>query len=459
VVRVISLSNVTFTELDHIGLGRNLQTSRVFDQQIRQEMFRVTPTSSRHLAPIFPPQVASGPPIRVVVVDDHEMILQSVERLLAADPQITIVGTALTAADGMEMVWQTTPDVLVLDYHLPDMDAPEVIRHLKASHPDVKIVTFSGADRPGSLYESMEAGSSAWVRKTRAIQELRDAIVCVAAGLAYVNDEIEAQPRLDQLTIHYQPVVTLDEGLIVGFEALVRWQHPQQGLLYPAAFLPHAERTGFVEDIDRWVREQAIAQLAIWQQRFPSSPSLWMGVNVSSSSLAKRDLVATTDKFIADYGVQPRDVIIEIKESALVNSAEDTIELLSRLHAIGVRLALEDYGSSFSAMSHVHKHAFDCLKIERSFTTDLPRALGSAWLISGIAEVTKSMHSMCIAEGLQNMEQVDALRESGVNLGQGFLFSPPVSVEECHELLRNRTLAPTPAVVAREIDTLNLAKQ
>ncbi len=105
-------------------------------------MFR-EPIPPRHLAPIFPPPAPSVPLIRVVVVDDHEMILQSVERLLAVDPQITIVGTALTAANGMEMVRQTTPDVLVIDYHLPDMDAPEVIKLLKVSHPEVKIVTFS----------------------------------------------------------------------------------------------------------------------------------------------------------------------------------------------------------------------------------------------------------------------------------------------------------------------------
>jgi EAL domain-containing protein (putative c-di-GMP-specific phosphodiesterase class I) len=338
-------------------------------------------------------------------------------------------------------VWQTSPHVLVIDYHLPDMDAPEVIKYLKVSHPDLKIVTFSGADRPGSLYESMRAGSTAWVRKTRAIQELRKAIVCVARGVPYLNDEIEAQPRLDQLTLHYQPVVSLDEGLIEGFEALVRWQHPQQGLLHPSAFFPLAEKTGFVQDIDRWVREHAISQLATWQRQFPSHHPLWMGVNLSSSNLLEPDLLATTQKFIVDSGVQPREVVIEIKESALINSA-DTIELLTRLHSIGVRLALEDYGSSFSAMSYVHQYAFDCLKIERSFTTDLPRALGTAWLISGIAEVTKSMNAMCIAEGLENFEQMDALRESGVTLGQGFLFSAPTSVDECQELLLRGSLMP-----------------
>lgn len=402
----------------------------------------MTPLPPRPLVSISPVP-APVAAIRVVVIDDHEMILQSVERLLAADPEITIVGTALTAADGMEVVWQTNPDVLVIDYHLPDMDAPEVIGYLKISHPDLKIVTFSGADRPGSLYESMRAGSSAWVRKTRAIQELRKAIVCVATGVPYLNDEIEAQPLLEQLLLHYQPVVSLDDGLIVGFEALVRWQHPHQGLLHPSAFLPLAETTGFVEDIDRWVREQAIAQLAAWQRRFPAGPPLWMGVNLSSSSLLKQDLLDTTKKFIIENGVQPRDVIVEIKESALINTAEDTIDLLTRLHTIGVRLALEDYGSSFSAMSYVHQYAFDCLKIERSFTTDLPQALGTAWLISGIAEVTKSMNALCIAEGLENMEQMDALRESGVELGQGFLFSPPAGAEECHELLMRGSLIPT----------------
>jgi EAL domain-containing protein (putative c-di-GMP-specific phosphodiesterase class I) len=183
-----------------------------------------------------------------------------------------------------------------------------------------------------------------------------------------------------------------------------------------------------------------------------------MGVNLSSSSLLKLDLLTTTEKFIADSGVQPRDVIIEIKESALINSAEDTLELLTRMHSIGVRLALEDYGSSFSAMSYVHQYAFDCLKIERSFTTDLPRALGSAWLISGISEVTKSMNALCVAEGIESMEQVDALRESGVTLGQGFLFSPPASDEECHDLLLKESLFPTSALTPQMIATSRLVE-
>jgi EAL domain-containing protein (putative c-di-GMP-specific phosphodiesterase class I) len=397
--------------------------------------------------PIGPPEtheieITSIPPIRVVVIDDHEMILQSVERLLAADPSIDVVGTALSGAEGLELVRQTLPDVMVIDYHLPDMDAPVAITMLKATHPSVKIVTFSGSERPGSLYESMRAGSSAWVRKTRAIQELRDAIVCVASGTAYVNDEIEAEPRLDELSVHYQPIVSLDDGCVVGFEAFVRWQHPQQGLLYPEAFLPHAEQTGFIDDIDSWVRDTAILQLAAWQKTFVASPALWMSVNTTLGSLSEPNRLESIAASIASAGVKPEDLVIEIKESALVTSPTDTIELLARLHTVGVRLALEDFGSSFSAMSYVHTFAFDCLKIGKSFVADLPRSIGTAWLIEGIANVTTSMNALCIAEGIERMEQVDVLRDAGLTLGQGFIFSPPVSAAECEALLLKPSLLP-----------------
>jgi EAL domain-containing protein (putative c-di-GMP-specific phosphodiesterase class I) len=392
-------------------------------------------------------------PIRVVVIDDHEMILQSVERLLASDSSIDVVGTALSGAEGIEVVRQTLPDVLVIDYHLPDMDAPEAITILKATHPTVKVVTFSGSERPGSLYESMRAGSSAWVRKTRAIQELRDAIVCVASGTPFLNDEIEAEPKLEELSVHYQPVVSLDDGCVVGFEAFVRWQHPELGLLYPEAFVPHAEQTGFIDDIDMWVCDAAVTQLAAWQQTFAAGSALWMSINTTLSSLSKPILLETISASIANAGIRPQDLVIEIKESALINSPDETIELLARLHTVGVRLALEDFGSSFSAISYVHKFAFDCLKIGKSFIADLPRSLGTAWLIEGIANVTNSMNALCVAEGIERMEQVDVLRDAGLTLGQGFIFSPPVSAAECDALLEKSSLLPFQSLARESAET------
>jgi EAL domain-containing protein (putative c-di-GMP-specific phosphodiesterase class I) len=181
----------------------------------------------------------------------------------------------------------------------------------------VKVVTFSGSERPGALYASVRAGSNAWVRKTRAIQELRNAILSVAAGEMYANEEMEAQPKLDQLIVHYQPVVALADGRIVGFEALVRWQHPERGLLFPEAFLPYAEDTGFVEEIDRWVRGEAIGQLAKWQPQFPMEPPLWMSVNLSASDIANPDLFKSITLVIDESGVRSTDVVVEVTESMI----------------------------------------------------------------------------------------------------------------------------------------------
>jgi DNA-binding NarL/FixJ family response regulator len=148
------------------------------------------------------------PVIRVVVIDDHEMILQSMVRLLRDDPLIAVVGTALTAQQGIRVTREVQPDIVIIDYSLTDMDAPDAIKLLRMVHPNVKVITFSGAERPGALYASMRAGSSGWVNKTRAIQELRNAVLNVAAGQPVSNQEIESLPPLDQLVLHYQPIAT-----------------------------------------------------------------------------------------------------------------------------------------------------------------------------------------------------------------------------------------------------------
>ncbi len=213
--------------------------------------------------------MSDEPVIRVVVIDDHEMILQSMVRLLHDDPQIAVVGVALTAEQGIRVTQEQKPDIVIIDYSLTDMDAPDAIKILRRVHPDVKVVTLSGSGRPGALYASMRAGSSGWVNKTRAIQELRNAVLNVAAGRPVPNEEFDSLPMLDELVLHYQPIVALGSGQVVGFEALVRWQNPERGLLYPISFLPLAEETGFIVEIDRWVWSRAAHQCMSGSTRSP----------------------------------------------------------------------------------------------------------------------------------------------------------------------------------------------
>ncbi len=359
------------------------------------------------------------------------MILESLVRLLRDEKQIVVVGEALTASQGLEIAQREQPDVVIIDYTLPDMDAPEAIKMLREICPDIKTITLSGSERPGAFYASMRAGSAAWVTKTRAIQELRSAVLRVAAGLPVISNEMEALPTLDQLVAHYQPVVELSTMRTVAFEALVRWQHPEHGLLYPDAFLPLAEATGFIVDIDQWIWEQAACQLREWQQRFPRSPSLRMGVNLSANDLVDPQLFEAIAGIIRRAGVDASDLVFEITESVLLEDTEHTVGFLNRLKQLGAELALDDFGTAFSSLSYVRRFPFDHLKLDVSFTSDLPFSTRSMLLVEEICHLAKAMEMAIIAEGIERQEQADALIGMGCDFGQGYLFSRPVSAADC----------------------------
>jgi EAL domain-containing protein (putative c-di-GMP-specific phosphodiesterase class I) len=281
----------------------------------------------------------------------------------------------------------------------------------------------------------MKAGSSAWVRKTRAIQDLRDAVIHVAAGQTLVDPEMESLPTLDELAVHYQPIVELASARIVGFEALVRWQHPQRGLLYPDSFLLIAEETGFISEIDNWICNESLEQLALWQRRYPSDPRLWMSVNLSASDVANPGLFDLIEKSLVGAGVDPADLIIEITESVLLGDTAQTLDFLTRIKALGVGLALDDFGTAFSALSYVRRFPFDHVKLDVSFTADLPGSTRSMLLVEEISHLAASMGMMSVAEGIDCQAQLDALRGVGWEYGQGYLFSRPVAAAECDVLL------------------------
>jgi EAL domain-containing protein (putative c-di-GMP-specific phosphodiesterase class I) len=379
--------------------------------------------------------MTEGPGIRVVVIDDHEMILQSLVRLLRDDPKMVVVGTALTAAEGIALTRQEKPDVVIIDYTLPDMDAPDAITLLREVHPEAKVITLSGSQRSGGLYASIRAGSSGWVHKSRAIQQLRDAVVNVAAGRPVANEELASLPGLDQLVLHYQPIVSLTNGRIVGFEALVRWKNPERGLLHPVAFLEHAQETGFIVEIDKWAWEQAAHQLKDWQRRFPTDPRLSMSMNMSVRDLSDPDLFESISRIVRLAAIDPADIVFEITESVLLEDTERTMDFLIRLKDLGLRLALDDFGTGFSSLSYVRRFPFDLLKLDISFTSEIPHSIRSLLLVEEISHLATSMEMRTIAEGIERQEQADALRDIGCEFGQGYLFSRPLCVAECEVLL------------------------
>jgi EAL domain-containing protein (putative c-di-GMP-specific phosphodiesterase class I) len=262
-------------------------------------------------------------------------------------------------------------------------------------------------------------------------------VLNVAAGLPVPNEEMESLPSLDQLVLHYQPIVDLENGHIIGFEALVRWQHPHRGLLHPIEFVPLAHETGFIVEIDRWVWEHAVRQLRAWQRRFPSSPRLFMSVNMSVTDLSDPGLFETISGIVREAGIDPVDLVIEITESVLLDDTEQTIHFLGQLKDLGVGLALDDFGTAFSSLSYVRRFPFDRLKLDTSFTSELPQSTRSMLLVEEICHLATSMGTKSIAEGIERQEQADALRDIGCFCGQGYLYSRPLSASGCNGLLKS----------------------
>jgi EAL domain-containing protein (putative c-di-GMP-specific phosphodiesterase class I) len=378
--------------------------------------------------------------IRVIVIDDHELLAESLVRLLGDDPALSVVGKAMTARDGIDLALSERPDVVIMDYKLPDMDGAAATTRLKAELPGVKVIMLTGSERPGAYTAGMEAGCSAWVRKTRAVHDLLDAVHRVALGERVGTDEYEELPPLGELVVHYQPILELVSRRVVGFEALVRWQHPTQGLLLPGRFLPLAEETGYITDIGRHVAGQAMHDLALWKQDDPPEPGLWVSVNMSAVGLSSRDIPHQVGLVLTENGLDPASLVVEITETALLEDTPEITENLRALKDLGVHLALDDFGTAFSSLSYLRRFPFDHVKIDNSFTAELPHTARAVLLIESILHLADSMGATGVAEGIEQPEQAECLIETGWPLGQGWLYSRAVPFEQASEMVRTGTL-------------------
>jgi EAL domain-containing protein (putative c-di-GMP-specific phosphodiesterase class I) len=252
--------------------------------------------------------------------------------------------------------------------------------------------------------------------------------------------DVSTTVKQEELRVHYQPIVALANGRIVGFEAHVRWQHPERGLLYPKSFLPYAEESGCIEEIDRWIRDQAVKQLAVWQRQFPVDPPLWMSVKLSASDIRDPALLRSIADVLEDSRIDPQHLVIEVTEALMLDDSGSTKKFLSQLNDVGVKLALDDFGTGFSSISRVRRIPIDHLKLDISFTTELPNSIRSMLLVEEIWHLADSLNMMGIAEGIERREQLDALRDIGFDFGQGYLFSGAVAASDCAELLSRTDL-------------------
>ena len=258
--------------------------------------------------------------------------------------------------------------------------------------------------------------------------------------MAMAIDLYQALER-NQMVVFYQPKVDLRTGAIVGFEALLRWRHPCYGLIQPSEFIPIAEETGLIIPLGTWVLRQAGAQLKTWHGKFPCTSPLSMNVNVSVKQLSGFQLIEAVAAVLAETGIPPETLTLEITEGSLIPELESVQEILTRLRGLHIGLTLDDFGTGYSSLSCLRTLQFDSLKIDRSFVQRLNVDAESCAIVETILNLARSLHMTVVAEGVQSEEQRATLLKLGCETGQGFLFSKPVAADAAENALASEISA------------------
>ncbi|MFP5212369.1 MAG: EAL domain-containing protein [Acidobacteriota bacterium] len=230
----------------------------------------------------------------------------------------------------------------------------------------------------------------------------------------------------NQFLLHYQPIVSLKTGRISGFEALIRWLHPERGLVSPIEFIPLAEETGLIVPMGAWVLREACRTMRGWQLAYPTQAPLVISVNLSGRQLAQSDIIDQVRQVLAEIGINPSTLKLEITESMLMENTAATVATLSSLKELGVQLSLDDFGTGYSSLSYLHRFPIDVLKIDRSFVGNMFTSSENASVVRTIIALAHNLGLEVIAEGPETADQVVRLRALGCEYGQGYYFSRPV---------------------------------
>jgi diguanylate cyclase (GGDEF)-like protein len=262
---------------------------------------------------------------------------------------------------------------------------------------------------------------------------------------AWARLELEADLRRavdrGEFRVHYQPIIELATGRVDGVEALVRWQHPERGLVLPAQFIPLAEETGLIVPIGHWVLREACRQVRTWQEGLPGVGPLMVGVNLSPRMLAQPSLVDDVARILGQTGLDPGCLKLEITEGVMMQEGEATLATLRHLKALGVQLAVDDFGTGYSSLAYLQRFPLDVLKIDRAFVGSLGEGAEGTVIARTVVALAKALGLAVTAEGIETAEQAEQLKELGADRGQGYHFARPQPAEALTTLLGSGLVA------------------
>jgi EAL domain-containing protein (putative c-di-GMP-specific phosphodiesterase class I) len=239
-----------------------------------------------------------------------------------------------------------------------------------------------------------------------------------------------------QFILHYQPEVELSTRKIVGLEALIRWEHPEKGLIPPMEFIPLAEESGLILPIGDWGLSEACSQIQKWCREDPRNSSLRVCVNLSARQFSRHGLADHVEALLIQFGISSRQLGLEMTESSLIPNMRIALEVLGSLRRLGVTLLMDDFGTGYSSLNHLHSFPFDVLKIDRSFVGRMTEGDQPLQIVRTIIELARVLGMDVVAEGIETCEQYRLLRQLGCRFGQGFLFARPLAAEAVTQLLR-----------------------
>ena len=257
------------------------------------------------------------------------------------------------------------------------------------------------------------------------------------AKLTMENSLYKALER-NELALYYQPQVDILRREIIGVEALMRWNHPERGMVSPSDFIPLAEESGLIKSIGEWALRTAALQHQVWREE--GLPTIRIGVNLSSLQFRDQDMLSTIETVLKEGKLDPQYLELELTESIVMRDAEETMLTLKYLKNLGIRLSIDDFGTGYSSLSYLRRFPLDSIKIDRAFITDITTNAQDSSITKAIIALGHSLNLRVIAEGVESYEQFLHLEQLGCDEIQGFLFSPPVPPEHIAELFQERAL-------------------
>jgi diguanylate cyclase (GGDEF)-like protein/PAS domain S-box-containing protein len=250
--------------------------------------------------------------------------------------------------------------------------------------------------------------------------------------------DLQAAVEHGEFVLQYQPVIELESGKITGVEALIRWIHPQRGMVPPMEFIPLAEETGLIVTIGRWVLREACAYAKDLQQQYPMDPPFHMAVNLSARQLQRPEIVDEVREILLETGLEPSSLVLEITESVMMSNMELSIERLGELKGLGVLLAVDDFGTGYSSLNYIQHFPVDILKVDKSFVDAMNSDVRKSALTATILKLAQDLDLKPVAEGIERPDQLERLLELHCDLGQGFLFAKPLDRDALQGLLTER---------------------